>query len=169
MEAPTPASALIHSSTLVVMGIFMLLRLNNLFLFCTALCNFLSCIGAITIAYGAIFSILTSDLKKAVAYSTISQIGYLICGCGFLAIKETLYYLIIHAVCKALLFVMVGYLVHFFGGTTSLRKMGGIYFTAPFISICMFILCISLAGAPYTVGYLAKDFLILHFFNTKTI
>lgn len=117
-------------------------------------------VGAITIAYGAIYSTQTGDLKKAVAYSTISQVGYMFCGCAFLAFRSVLIYLVIHAVCKALLFVLVGYIVHMFGGTTSLRKMGGVFYVIPDIAIYMFILCIILAGAPYTVGYFAKELII---------
>ena len=162
MEAPTPASALIHSSTLVVMGIFLLLRLMPLYANAANVLTVMLLVGSITVAYGALFAIFTSDLKKAVAYSTISQIGYLFCGCGFLAVRETLVYLALHAICKAMLFICVGYIVHLFGGTTSMRRMGGIYHYVPFVSSIMFVLCLNLAGAPYTTGFLAKEFLVLH-------
>lgn len=122
----------------------------------------MSAFGSLTVAYGAIFSIQTSDLKKAVAYSTISQIGYLFCGCACLALKETLFYLLVHALCKAMLFIFVGYIVHMFGGTTSLRKMGGVFYIIPDVGIYMFILCIILAGAPYTLGFFAKELIINH-------
>ena len=131
MEAPTPASALIHSSTLVVMGIFLLIKFMPILQFSTAAAKFLLVLGAITVLYGSLFSIYTSDLKKSVAYSTISQIGYLFCGCGFFAVTEVLLYLTLHAICKALLFVFVGYIIHFFGGYTSLKRMGGIFFSYP--------------------------------------
>lgn len=169
MEAPTPASALIHSSTLVVMGVYLLLRFSGCFINSLQLLNYIAIVGAMTVAYGSIFAILTSDLKKMVAYSTISQIGYLICGFGFLAIYETLYYLIVHALCKALLFVFVGSIIHLCGGMTTLRKMGGIFYTKPFVGFGLFILCTALAGCPYTAGFLAKDFLILHFFSTYSV
>lgn len=162
MEAPTPASALIHSSTLVVMGIFLILRFAPVLHTSLTVLYLMSFFGGITVAYGAIFSIQTSDLKKAVAYSTISQIGYLFCGCGCLAYKEVLFYLIVHALCKAMLFIFVGYIVHIFGGTTSLRKMGGIFYIVPDIAIYVFILCIILAGAPYTVGFFAKELIVNH-------
>lgn len=166
MEAPTPASALIHSSTLVVMGIFMLLRFAPVLHLSITVLYIMSIVGALTIAYGSIFSTQTGDLKKAVAYSTISQIGYMFCGIAFLAFKSVLVYLVIHAVCKALLFIFVGYIVHMFGGTTSLRKMGGIYYIIPDIAIYMFILCIILAGAPYTIGYFAKELILYSILNT---
>lgn len=168
MEAPTPASALIHSSTLVVMGIFLLIKFMPLLQFSTLTAKFLLVLGALTVLYGSLFSIYTSDLKKGVAYSTISQIGYLFCGCGFFAITEVFTYLTIHAVCKALLFVFVGYIIHFFGGYTSLKRMGGIYYQLPIISVSMCVVCLFLAGLPYTSGFLAKEFLIAHIFGVKS-
>ena len=168
MEAPTPASALIHSSTLVVMGVFLLIKFMPIMQFNMLASKFLLALGAITVVYGSIFSIYTSDLKKSVAYSTISQIGYLFCGCGFFAITEVLTYLSIHAICKALLFIFVGYIIHFFGGYTSLKRMGGVYYQLPAISACMCIVCVFLAGLPYTSGFLAKEFLIAHIFGVKS-
>lgn len=151
------------------MGIFMLLRLMPLFANSSVMLTVFTLTGAITIAYGAVSSVRTSDLKKAVAYSTISQVGYLYCGCGLLAINETLIYLVVHAICKAMLFIFVGYIVHLFGGTTSLRKMGGIFYIVPDIAIYVFILCVTLAGAPYTLGFLAKEFIICKILANKTI
>ena len=168
MEAPTPASALIHSSTLVVMGIFLLIKFMPLLQFSSISAKFLLVSGSVTVLYGSLFSIYTSDLKKSVAYSTISQIGYLFCGCGFFAITEVLLYLTMHAICKALLFVFVGYIIHFFGGYTSLKRMGGIFFQLPIISMSMCIVCLFLAGLPYTTGFLAKEFLIAHIFGVKS-
>nr|Q5DUY0.1 RecName: Full=NADH-ubiquinone oxidoreductase chain 5; AltName: Full=NADH dehydrogenase subunit 5 [Nyctotherus ovalis]CAI38858.1 NADH dehydrogenase subunit 5 [Nyctotherus ovalis] len=168
MEAPTPASALIHSSTLVVMGIFMILRFAPILHLSVYTLYIMSILGSLTVAYGAILATQTSDLKKAVAYSTISQIGYLFTGCAFLAFRATLIYLILHAICKALLFVLVGYIVHMFGGTTSLRRMGGIYYIVPDIAIYMFILCMVLAGAPYTVGFFAKELIVTTLTNTSS-
>ncbi len=168
MEAPTPASALIHSSTLVVMGIFMIMRAAPIFRHAGDVLVAVTVVGAATILYGAISALKTSDLKKAVAYSTISQVGYLYCGCGLLAFRETLIYLAVHAICKALLFVFVGYVVHAFGGTTSLRKMGGLYYLAPDLALYVFILCAVLAGAPYTVGFVAKELIVAHIFSVYT-
>lgn len=168
MEAPTPASALIHSSTLVVMGIFMLLRFAPLYQNCSTVLYAALLCGAITIVYGATAATQTGDLKKAVAYSTISQVGYLYCGCGLLALKETLLYLIIHALCKAMLFVLVGYVVHLFGGTTSLRKMGGVFYIIPDVACSMTILCLILAGAPYTIGFIAKEAIVTRLLSASS-
>ena len=96
MEAPTPASALIHSSTLVVAGIFLIIRFSLVFEFTIFVNSYLALLGAITLSFSAITAIFQNDIKKLVAYSTISQIGYLVCGCGFSCYEETIIYLIIH-------------------------------------------------------------------------
>jgi NADH-quinone oxidoreductase subunit L len=109
------------------MGKFMILRFSPMFKISTLVLYVALIVGATTILYGAVFSVQTGDLKKAVAYSTISQIGYLYCGCGLLALRETLVYLVVHAVSKAMLFIFVGYIVHLFGGTTSFEENGGYF------------------------------------------
>lgn len=160
MEAPTPASALIHSSTLVVAGIFLILRFSLLFEFVIFTNYYLALLGAITLAYGAITAIYQTDIKKLVAYSTISQIGYLVCGCGFCCYEEVLVYLIVHALNKAFLFVLVGYLVHFFVHNTDMRQMGGVYLYSFDLYAMLFGVSLNLAGLPYSAGFLAKEFLL---------
>ena len=93
MEAPTPASALIHSSTLVVAGVFLIIRFSVIFEFTLFTNYYLVLLGALTLAFGSISANFQHDIKKLVAYSTISQIGYLVCGCGFLCYEEVLLYL----------------------------------------------------------------------------
>lgn len=160
MEAPTPASALIHSSTLVVAGIFLIIRFSILFEFTLFTNCYLALLGAITLAFGSISAIFQNDIKKLVAYSTISQIGYLVCGSGFCCYEEVLIYLIIHALNKAFLFILVGYLVHFFNGNTDMRSMGGIYLYSFDIVVMLFGVCFNLAGLPYSAGFLGKEFLL---------
>ena len=160
MEAPTPASALIHSSTLVVAGVFLIIRFSVLFEFAIFVNYYLALMGATTLAFGAITAVFQNDIKKLVAYSTISQIGYLICGCGFCCYEEVLLYLIIHALNKAFLFVLVGYIVHFFNGNTDMRQMGGVYLYTFDIAILLFGVCFNLAGLPYSAGFLGKEFLL---------
>jgi NADH-quinone oxidoreductase subunit L len=160
MEAPTPASALIHSSTLVVAGIFLVIRFSILFEFTLFTNYYLSLLGAITLAFGSITAIFQNDIKKLVAYSTISQIGYLVCGCGFCCYEEVLIYLIIHALNKAFLFILVGYIVHFFNGNTDMRQMGGIYVYSLDLTILLFGVSFNLAGLPYSAGFLGKEFLL---------
>lgn len=160
MEAPTPASALIHSSTLVVAGIFLVIRFSILFEFTIFTNYYLALLGSTTLAFGAITAVFQNDIKKLVAYSTISQIGYLVCGCGFCCYEEVLLYLIIHALNKAFLFILVGYIVHFFSGNTDMRQMGGIYLYSFDIGVLLFAVCFNLAGLPYSAGFLGKEFLL---------
>lgn len=160
MEAPTPASALIHSSTLVVAGVFLIIRFSVLFEFTLFTNYYLILLGALTLSFGAITAIFQNDIKKLVAYSTISQIGYLVCGCGFCCYEEVLIYLIIHALNKAFLFVLVGYTVHFFNGNTDMRQMGGAYLYSLDISVLLFGVCLNLAGLPYSAGFIGKEFLL---------
>lgn len=160
MEAPTPASALIHSSTLVIAGIFLILRFSVLFEFTIFTNCYLVILGSITLAFGAITATFQTDIKKLVAYSTISQIGYLVCGCGFSCYEEVLIYLVIHALNKAFLFILVGYIVHFFSGNTDMRQMGGMYLYSFDMSILLFGVCFNLAGLPYSAGFFGKEFLL---------
>jgi len=165
MEAPTPASALIHSSTLVIAGIFLIIRFSILFEFTILTNYYLAVLGAITLLFGAITATFQHDIKKLVAYSTISQIGYLTCGCGFGCYEEVLIYLILHALNKAFLFILVGYIVHFFNNNTDMRQMGGIYLYSFDISILLCGVCLNLTGLPYSAGFIGKEFLIFQFFK----
>jgi len=160
MEAPTPASALIHSSTLVVAGVFLVIRFAVLFEFTSFTNYYLAILGGLTLSFGAITATFQNDIKKLVAYSTISQIGYLVCGCGFCCYEEVLIYLIIHALNKAFLFVLVGYTVHFFSGNTDMRQMGGAYLYSFDIAAMLFGVCFNLSGLPYSAGFLGKEFLL---------
>lgn len=160
MEAPTPASALIHSSTLVVAGVFLIIRFSVIFEFTLFTNYYLILLGAVTLAFGAITAVFQNDIKKLVAYSTISQIGYLVCGCGFCCYEEVLIYLIIHALNKAFLFVLVGYTVHFFSGNTDMRQMGGAYLYSFDLTTLLFGVCLNLAGLPYSASFLGKEFLL---------
>ena len=160
MEAPTPASALIHSSTLVVAGVFLIIRFSVIFEFTLFTNYYLIILGALTLSFGAITAVFQNDIKKLVAYSTISQIGYLVCGCGFCCYEEVLIYLIIHALNKAFLFVLVGYTVHFFSGNTDMRQMGGAYLYSFDITVLLFGVCLNLAGLPYSASFLGKEFLL---------
>ena len=160
MEAPTPASALIHSSTLVVAGVFLVIRFSILFEFTLFTNYFLILLGALTLAFGSVTAIFQNDIKKLVAYSTISQIGYLVCGCGFCCYEEVLVYLIVHALNKAFLFVLVGYTVHFFNANTDMRQMGGAYSYSFDIAVLLTGACFNLAGLPYSAGFIGKELLL---------
>ena len=165
MEAPTPASALIHSSTLVIAGVFLIIRFSIIFEFTPAVNYFLALLGGTTLAFGAVTAIFQHDIKKLVAYSTISQIGYLVCGCGFCCYEEVLIYLIIHALNKAFLFILVGYFVHFFSGNTDMRQMGGIYLYSFDLVVLLTGVAFNLAGLPYSAGFFGKEFLLFQIFK----
>jgi NADH-quinone oxidoreductase subunit L len=165
MEAPTPASALIHSSTLVIAGVFLILRFAILFEFVLVTNLALAALGSLTLAFGAVTATFQHDIKKLVAYSTISQIGYLVCGCGFCAYEEVLIYLTVHALNKAFLFILVGYIVHFFMGNTDMRFMGAAYLYSLELSILLFSVGLNLAGLPYSAGFLGKEFLLFQIFR----
>lgn len=169
MEAPTPASALIHSSTLVVAGVFLILRFTLLFEFTPLVNYFLAILGGSTLVFASVTATFQHDIKKLVAYSTISQIGYLVCGCGFCCYAEVLLYLIIHAFNKAFLFILVGYLVHFFNGNTDMRQMGGAYMYAFDITVLLFGIAMNLTGLPYSAGFLAKEFLLFQLWRDELI
>lgn len=101
-----------------------------------------------------------TDVKKLVAYSTISQIGYLFCGCGFCCYEEVLIYLVVHALNKAFLFVLVGYQVHFFNANTDMRQMGGSYLYSFELGLLLAGCCLNLTGLPYSAGFLSKELLL---------
>lgn len=160
MNAPTPASSLIHSSTLVIMGIYLIIRLNLIFEFTILTNYFLIVIGGLTISIGSLIAVFQTDIKKLVAYSTISQMGYLVSGCGFCAYDETIIYLLMHAINKAFLFIIVGYTVHFFNNNTDLRQMGSLYTYSYELSIYFLILSMNLIGLPFSSGFYSKEFLL---------
>lgn len=169
MEAPTPASALIHSSTLVIMGVYLILRLHIIFEFSYFANLFLAVLGGITIAVGAVSASFQNDIKKLVAYSTISQMGYLFSGCGFMAYREVLFYLTMHAINKAFLFILVGYVVHFFKSNTDLRFMGRLYSYSPDITIFLLITSLNLIGLLGSSGFIAKELLVFQTLNTDPL
>lgn len=160
MEAPTPASALIHSSTLVIAGVFLIIRFSILFEFTNDLNYYMAIVGSLTLSLGSITAVFQNDIKKLVAYSTISQIGYLVCGCGFGCYEEVLTYLIMHALNKAFLFVLVGYIVHFFDGNTDMRQMGGAYLYSFDVAALLLGAALNLSGLPYSAGFVSKEFLL---------
>ena len=164
MSAPTPASSLIHSSTLVIIGIYLVIRFSVIFEFTLFINLFFVIIGSSTIAYGSVSAFYQTDIKRLVAYSTISQIGYLFAGLGFHAFEEVIIYLIIHAINKSFLFIVVGYTVHFFNSNTDLRQMSKIYLYEIDIAIFLFITFLNLTGLPYFLGFYAKEYLLFKIF-----
>lgn len=169
MEAPTPASALIHSSTLVVMGIYIFIRFGIIFELSPSSSLLLAFWGGLTLLFGAINASFQSDLKRLVAYSTMSQMGYLCCGCGLLCFSDVILYLIFHAVFKAFLFIIVGYIVHLFKGNTDLSMISGLISIWPNFFYLSLFTVFGLAGLPLSAGFLTKELLMMQVFSNSLI
>jgi len=157
MEAPIPASALIHSATLVSAGVYLLLRFQFL-LINTYSFLFIGILGSFTAVYGSIVSSSQTDAKKLLAYSTISHCGFLFVTIYLLNIQLTLFYLYLHGLFKALTFFCVGNVVKVARGCQDTRKMGQFMNLLPIESILLVLCCINLGGLPFTVGFYFKHY-----------
>ena len=135
MEGPTPVSALIHAATMVTAGVYLLLRCSIFFEFCVIFLSIISFFGALTAFFGSTVAFFQNDLKKLVAYSTCSQLGYMVFSCGLSNYNIALFHLFNHAIFKALLFLCAGVLIHLFENEQDFRKMGHLINLYPFIYI----------------------------------
>jgi proton-translocating NADH-quinone oxidoreductase chain L len=160
MEGPTPVSALIHSATMVTAGIFLLMRTAPLLIASLNGLLFISIIGVVTAFFGALLGINQYDIKKIIACSTCSQLGYLMFCCGLLNIDLVLFHIFNHAFFKALLFLTAGVLIHSISGEQDIRKMGGLLKLSKFTYIIFFFSSLSLCGFPYLTGYYSKDLIL---------
>lgn len=159
MAAPTPVSALLHAATLVTAGIYLILRSSLLFeLSSTSILMIL--IGSITTLIGGTIGLYQNDIKKVIAYSTCSQLGYMVLGCGLSNYGVSLYHLFNHAFFKALLFLSAGSVIHAIQDEQDMRKMGGLINILPFTYGMILIGSLSLMGLPYLTGYYSKDYII---------
>ena len=161
MEAPVPASALIHSATLVSAGVFLLLRLSPIFECSSFAYYIIPTVGAITAAFGGVCAAYQSDIKRILAYSTISHCGFLFVSYSTGYIEYTLIYLYVHGFFKAAVFLCVGNIIRFSKNYQDFRRMGGYYKYLPFECICSFICLMNLSGLPFTLGFFIKHTLIL--------
>lgn len=168
MVGPTPVSALIHAATMVTSGIYLINRLHNFFLITPYVLYVTGIIGAITLIIASCSALFQSNIKKILAYSTISQIGYM-----FLAIGEknwmgSIFHLVTHSIFKALLFLVAGILIRFCQNEQNIFKMGGLYKSIPMVYICFLIGGASLSGLPIiTSGFYSKELILLNTFNTN--
>lgn len=160
MEAPVPASALIHSATLVSAGIFLILRLHPLLSQSWIFMNVMPILGAATAAYGAACAAYQSDSKRLLAYSTISHCGFLMLLTTMGSIEYTLVYLYIHGFFKALAFLCVGNIIRFSKNYQDLRRMGNFWKLLPAESILLPIALLNLSGAPFFWGFICKHFIV---------
>jgi NADH:ubiquinone oxidoreductase subunit 5 (subunit L)/multisubunit Na+/H+ antiporter MnhA subunit len=161
MEAPVPASALIHSATLVSAGIYLLLRFSPVFQLSVASQYTIILIGSLTAFYGGWVSAFQSDLKRILAYSTISHCGFLMVVFTSFVPEYTILYLYVHGFFKAAVFLSVGNVLRFNRNIQDFRRMGGLYKYLPFDSIVCFLCLMNLAGLPFTFGYFIKHLLFV--------
>lgn len=161
MEAPVPASALIHSATLVSAGIFLLLRFTQMFEFSIYAYYIIPLIGSFTAFFGGLSSAYQSDIKRILAYSTISHCGFLMVCYSTYIVEYTILYLYIHGFFKAAVFLCVGNVIRFSRNCQDFRRMGGFYKYLPFECIASFICLINLSGLPFTIGFYIKHLLLI--------
>jgi NADH-quinone oxidoreductase subunit L len=160
MEGPTPVSALIHAATMVTAGVFMVARLSPLFALAPVALSFVSFIAAATTLFAATVALVQNDIKRIVAYSTCSQLGYMFVAMGMGAYSVGMYHLFTHAAFKALLFLCCGSVIVAMHHEQDIRKMGGLRTKMPFTYWTMVIGTLSLTGFPLTAGYYSKDAII---------
>jgi NADH-ubiquinone oxidoreductase chain 5 len=160
MEGPTPVSALIHAATLVTAGIFLVVRCSPLFEFAETILVFIMLIGGLTALFSAIVATSQDDIKKVVAYSTCSQLGYMIFICGLSEYNLSMFHLVNHAFFKALLFLAAGSVIHSLSGNQDLRHFGKLTKFIPFTYSLMLLGFLALSGFPFLSGFYSKDLIL---------
>jgi NADH-quinone oxidoreductase subunit L len=168
MEGPTPVSALIHAATMVTAGVFMVARCSPMFEYAPATLAIVAAVGASTAFFAATVGLVQNDIKRVIAYSTCSQLGYMFFAAGVSAYPAAIFHLFTHAFFKALLFLGSGSVIHAVGGEQDMRKMGGL---APHIRqtyVLMWIGSLALAGLPIFAGYYSKDIILESAFAAGT-
>ena len=157
MEGPTPVSALIHAATMVTAGIFLVARVSPLFEFAPIALDTILVIGGLTAFMAATIALTQFDIKRVIAYSTMSQLGYMFCAAGISAYQVAIFHLYTHAFFKALLFLGAGAVIHAFAGEQDMRKMGGVWKRIPITYSLMWIGSLALAGVPFLSGFYSKE------------
>jgi NADH-quinone oxidoreductase subunit L len=157
MEGPTPVSALIHAATMVTAGVYLIVRTAPLFEQAPRVLELAAGLGAITIVMAGLIALVQVDIKRVIAYSTMSQIGYMFLAAGLGAYPNAMFHLMTHAFFKALLFMAAGLVIHALAGEQDMRRMGGLGRLLPFTYVCFAIGSLSLAGIPPFAGFFSKD------------
>jgi NADH-quinone oxidoreductase subunit L len=157
MEGPTPVSALIHAATMVTAGVYMIARMHLLFDHSPFALSVVAIVGAATAIFAATIGLVQNDIKRVLAYSTISQLGYMFLGCGVAAYSAAVFHLVTHAFFKALLFLAAGSVIHAVGGEQDMRKMGGLRKHLPVTFWTMTMAVLAIAGFPPLAGFFSKD------------
>lgn len=169
MEGPTPVSALIHAATMVTAGVYLVVRTSFLFELSDVIRNAVLIIGSFTALFGSITACYQYDIKRIIAFSTCSQLGYMFLACGLSAYNLAMFHLFIHAFFKALLFLCAGSVIHSIGDEQDIRKMGGLFNYLPITYTGLCIGFFSLAGLPFTSGFFSKDTIIELAMTKRTI
>jgi NADH-quinone oxidoreductase subunit L len=157
MEGPTPVSALIHAATMVTAGVYMVARSSALFTHAPAAMTVVAIVGCLTAFYAATIGLVQTDIKRVLAYSTVSQLGYMVLGCGVGAFAAGIFHLWTHAFFKALLFLGSGSVIHAMGGEQDMRKMGGLRKKIPWTYWTMLMGTLAIAGTPFFSGFFSKE------------
>ncbi|MDA1167212.1 MAG: NADH-quinone oxidoreductase subunit L, partial [Proteobacteria bacterium] len=170
MEGPTPVSALIHAATMVTAGVFLVVRCSPLFELSQFALNIVAIVGMITALFAASVALVQNDIKKIIAYSTCSQLGYMFFAAGVGAYHVAIFHLFTHAFFKALLFLGSGSVIHAFKDEQDIRLMGGVWKKLPYTWILMLIGTLALTGFPFLSGFYSKDAIIeFAFFKNSSI
>jgi NADH-quinone oxidoreductase subunit L len=157
MEGPTPVSALIHAATMVTAGVYLIVRTHALFEVAPKVEDLAAGLGAATIVVAGLIALVQTDIKRVIAYSTMSQIGYMFLGAGLGAYASGMFHLMTHAFFKALLFMAAGLVIHALAGEQDMRKMGGLSRLMPFTAVTFLIGSLALVGVPPFAGFFSKD------------
>jgi NADH-quinone oxidoreductase subunit L len=165
MAGPTPVSALIHAATMVTAGVYMTARLHFLFALAPATLALIAAIGTATAIFAALIALTQNDIKKVLAYSTVSQLGYMFLAVGLGAFSAAIFHVFTHAFFKACLFLGSGSVIHALGGEQDMRKMGGLKAYMPKTYWTYFVATIAIAGVPFTAGFFSKDLILWQAFS----
>jgi NADH-quinone oxidoreductase subunit L len=160
MEGPTPVSALIHAATMVTAGVFLVVRCSPIFEYSTLALNLITVIGMTTAFFAATVALVQTDIKKIIAYSTCSQLGYMFFAAGVGAYNVAMFHLFTHAFFKALLFLGSGSVIHSFNNEQNINNMGAVYKKLPYTYVLMIIGTLALTGFPFLSGFYSKDAII---------
>ena len=165
MEGPTPVSALIHAATMVTAGVFLTVRFSELMVMSDFILNFILVVGLITAFFAASVALFQKDIKKVIAYSTCSQLGFMFVACGLGAFNVAIFHLITHGYFKALLFLSSGSVIHGVHDEQDMDKMGNLFSKMKITTIVMWIGTLAIIGFPYMSGYYSKDLILNASFN----
>jgi NADH-quinone oxidoreductase subunit L len=167
MEGPTPVSALIHAATMVTAGVYVVARSHVLFVHSETAMVVVAVVGCATALFAATIGLVQTDIKKVLAYSTVSQLGYMFLACGVGAFSAGIFHLMTHAFFKALLFLAAGSVIHAMGGEQDMRKMGGLSTKIKYTYWTMLIATLAIAGIPPLAGFFSKDAILLSAFQIE--